>query len=263
MSFHAAATRPPQSTESELKAFDTVCERLSGFDDEISFEWVDGFLAALAAGPRLPPVEEWLPALCGDAFERAFADPDDRAQALQSLQARLRVLCQQLDAETLLDDPEALRLDPLMSEWTDEDRAKFIEQEGVSAEEAAELQTGALWAEGFLDGIEAFPALWDEPPDEESAELYGQLIEQIAALMIPPGVEAFRDHVAQFYPKGDPTRDELLAEACWAAQDLRMYWVDHAPKPATRRVEPTPGRNDACPCGSGKKYKKCHGLAVQ
>jgi uncharacterized protein YecA (UPF0149 family) len=21
----------------------------------------------------------------------------------------------------------------------------------------------------------------------------------------------------------------------------------------------TPGRNDACPCGSGKKYKKCHG----
>jgi tetratricopeptide (TPR) repeat protein len=25
------------------------------------------------------------------------------------------------------------------------------------------------------------------------------------------------------------------------------------------RVEPKPGRNDACPCGSGKKYKKCHG----
>ena len=21
----------------------------------------------------------------------------------------------------------------------------------------------------------------------------------------------------------------------------------------------TPGRNDPCPCGSGKKYKKCHG----
>jgi uncharacterized protein YecA (UPF0149 family) len=25
---------------------------------------------------------------------------------------------------------------------------------------------------------------------------------------------------------------------------------------------PTPGRNDACPCGSGKKYKKCHGAAA-
>ncbi|TFG62800.1 MAG: hypothetical protein E4H28_07235, partial [Gemmatimonadales bacterium] len=22
------------------------------------------------------------------------------------------------------------------------------------------------------------------------------------------------------------------------------------------------GRNDPCPCGSGKKYKKCHGSAV-
>ena len=26
-----------------------------------------------------------------------------------------------------------------------------------------------------------------------------------------------------------------------------------------RRNEATVGRNDPCPCGSGKKYKKCHG----
>lgn len=25
------------------------------------------------------------------------------------------------------------------------------------------------------------------------------------------------------------------------------------------RTEPKVGRNDVCPCGSGKKYKKCHG----
>ena len=25
------------------------------------------------------------------------------------------------------------------------------------------------------------------------------------------------------------------------------------------RVEKTVGRNDPCPCGSGKKYKQCHG----
>jgi preprotein translocase subunit SecA len=24
-------------------------------------------------------------------------------------------------------------------------------------------------------------------------------------------------------------------------------------------VTKTPGRNDPCPCGSGKKYKQCHG----
>jgi uncharacterized protein len=26
---------------------------------------------------------------------------------------------------------------------------------------------------------------------------------------------------------------------------------------ATKALPPTPGRNDPCPCGSGKKYKKC------
>ena len=32
-----------------------------------------------------------------------------------------------------------------------------------------------------------------------------------------------------------------------------------APKPV--RVGAKVGRNDPCPCGSGKKYKKCHGIA--
>jgi preprotein translocase subunit SecA len=45
--------------------------------------------------------------------------------------------------------------------------------------------------------------------------------------------------------------------------------VEDAPRPArtggddvvkqVRRDEPKVGRNDPCPCGSGKKYKKCHG----
>ena len=36
---------------------------------------------------------------------------------------------------------------------------------------------------------------------------------------------------------------------------------NHGPAPAAQPVkaEPKVGRNDPCPCGSGKKYKKCHG----
>ncbi len=34
-----------------------------------------------------------------------------------------------------------------------------------------------------------------------------------------------------------------------------------APRQATVRAGPKVGRNDPCPCGSGKKYKKCHGAA--
>jgi hypothetical protein len=32
-----------------------------------------------------------------------------------------------------------------------------------------------------------------------------------------------------------------------------------APPQAQKEAEAPPGRNDPCPCGSGKKYKKCHG----
>jgi preprotein translocase subunit SecA len=33
-----------------------------------------------------------------------------------------------------------------------------------------------------------------------------------------------------------------------------------ASQPAQRRTGEKVGRNDPCPCGSGKKYKKCHGV---
>jgi preprotein translocase subunit SecA len=42
---------------------------------------------------------------------------------------------------------------------------------------------------------------------------------------------------------------------------------DNAPEPEQRSIEPIVndqpkvGRNDPCPCGSGKKYKKCCGQA--
>ncbi len=35
-----------------------------------------------------------------------------------------------------------------------------------------------------------------------------------------------------------------------------------APKPIQARAEAKVGRNEPCPCGSGKKYKKCHGAAA-
>ena len=250
---------PRDNNPAELKAFDLTCERLAGFDPDLSFEWIDGYLAALAAGPRQPETAAWLEALCGDAFERAFADPQDHTQALRSLKARLSVLLDQLDPESLLDDPEAIRLSPLMSEVTDEDRQRLIDEAGLAAEDAALVQTGGLWAQGFLDAIEAHADIWTEPLDQEQAETFGGSIDQIAALLLPPGSDELAEHISLFHPGEQPTRDQLIDEALFAAQLLRIYWLDNAPRPAQRRVEATPGRNDPCPCGSGKKFKKCHG----
>ena len=47
---------------------------------------------------------------------------------------------------------------------------------------------------------------------------------------------------------GDPSQQAA------AAQDTRER-VHREPI----RVEKRPGRNDPCPCGSGKKFKNCHG----
>ena len=254
---------PRDNNPAELKAFDTTCERLSGFDDRVSFEWVDGFLTALAAGLGVPAADEWLPALCGDAFERAFADPADHAQALKSLRTRLSVLTDQLDAEKLFDQPDRLRLLPLMAEWTDDDRAALVAEGKIDAADAGELVTGAEWADGFLHAVESLPAFWPDPdPDDEATDAYAELFVHVEALMYPLDSDVYRLHLAEFFPvapAAPPDRDDLINEACFAVQQLRLWHVENAPKPTPRRVEKTPGRNDPCPCGSGKKFKKCHG----
>ncbi len=51
------------------------------------------------------------------------------------------------------------------------------------------------------------------------------------------------------------------APAQGAPRPARVGGDDAAIK-TVRREEPKVGRNDPCPCGSGKKYKKCHGAHV-
>ncbi len=49
--------------------------------------------------------------------------------------------------------------------------------------------------------------------------------------------------------EGAPQEKNPMAEASQAGKQNRTF----------RRQVPKVGRNDPCPCGSGKKYKKCHG----
>jgi hypothetical protein len=44
-------------------------------------------------------------------------------------------------------------------------------------------------------------------------------------------------------------------------QAARVLRETQAANPAAepKRVQAPPGRNETCPCGSGKKYKRCHG----
>jgi len=247
------------STEQDIQALEQVCERLANFGADLTLEWVDGFMTALVAGRRVILPSEWLPAMCGDAFERAFADPTDVQQAMDALMARWNVIANQLDPESLLEAPDDMRLTPLMITYDDEARQEVVAAGHMSAEEAEEaLQTGALWCDGLLSAMEAFSDDWpDADLETEEGRWYDNCVNRAVAIGLTR--EALATHLAAEYPGETLMRDQLIDEACFAIQDLRLYWLDHAPKPETRRVEPQPGRNDPCPCGSGRKFKKCHG----
>jgi preprotein translocase subunit SecA len=71
-------------------------------------------------------------------------------------------------------------------------------------------------------------------------------------------------------PKSRVRRERLVATHAEATSVYSAASAQHArgdvatevvPKQMPIRVEKAPGRNDPCPCGSGKKYKHCHGRA--
>ena len=248
----------------ELQAFAEVCETLTRFDGEADTCFADGYLIALAASRRAIATAEWLPHLAGEAFERAFGDPAAAAEAQTALEAWLQRRRQELAPVRLIDAPDQCFLTPLFDEWTDESRAELMQSGSVPAEEVSSLQTGCLWAQGFLACVEDFADDWPSPPDSDEsadAEAYRLMTQLIACLLVSPEDDSFKSFAAEQWRGAPPTREELLDEVCYAVQDLRLYWLDHGAKPQQRRVEAAPGRNDPCPCGSGRKYKKCHGAS--
>ncbi len=253
----------PTNTDAELDRLQQLCEQLAGFDERVSLEWLDGAMTALAAGPRAKPLVEWREALLGDAWSRAFADPEADRDATAVLQSRWSVLLKQLDPEQLMDAVDELRLAPVMLEWTDDDKAKLVEDgtiEAGSEDEEIPL-TGEIWAHGFMDVVQASPEDWQEPgesAEEGIADAYDEALSRIAMLTLHDPAELAKT-LEEMYPGEKLERDDLIQEALYAVQDLRCYWVQNAPKPVTRVVGNVPGRNDPCHCGSGKKFKKCHG----
>jgi uncharacterized protein len=219
-------------------------------------------MAAMLAGPRAMTPPQWLPRLLGDAWDRTFADPQDVQQATDTLRQRWGVLASQLDAEALFDEPDLLRLSPLLGDYSPEARDTLLAEAKITAEQAESWPlTGELWARGVLETIELFADDWVAPTeDDEDAAWFDGSLRAIEALTLRDEAQLAADLQLR-YPGQQLGRDELVDEACLALQDLRCYWVDHAPRHGPRRVEATPGRNDPCPCGSGKKFKKCHGAA--
>lgn len=75
----------------------------------------------------------------------------------------------------------------------------------------------------------------------------------------PGDTEGVVEFVARFDENG--IHREHRERSRFRCEHGRWYYVDgDVPKPATQRHErPKVGRNEPCPCGSGRKYKRCCG----
>jgi uncharacterized protein len=220
----------PLSGPIDLEALDQFLMSDASPEDCMQLSDLDGFLTGIAIGPELVLPSEWLPAVWGGE-EPVFDDAEQARTVLGAIMGRYNEILRLLAA-----DPDAYA--PLF--W-----------EGPEGEVIA-----ADWAEGFADAVRFRPEAWR--PLLEDRE---------ACAMLMPILALCGDAEGGSPLELDPETDaDLLAEApdlipaCVVG--IAAFWKDRRGRPtkgAGRARRPKVGRNDPCPCGSGRKYKRCCG----
>ena len=241
-------------TFEDYDAQDAELDALRELDDEIpQWEFCEGFLAALICSRRAVPPEEYWPVLLGDEFK-----PMQHMEFVWRWRRRWTEVATALDApvETLQDErayqPEVLDTRGGVMSMPPEERGDT---------DIASLPSYAqVWALGFMYAVENWPEDWTPPRDADAARMLDESLELIVALTEE---DTAKPTISMYSEDGPPsvseTRLEQMDGAIWAVYDLRLLWKSLGPRMDPIRKEAEPGRNDPCPCGSGKKYKKCHG----
>lgn len=255
---------PDALTSTEFDELDTLLDDLRTRDDEVpQWEFCEGFMAALVCCRRPLEAAEFLPVLLGLEDEAGdtvapFASAEQQARFMALWDRRFAEVRQSLDAdvESLQDEaayqPEVMDLRAAVAALTDEQRAEMGD--------APIPSFGQIWAIGFMYAVENWPEEWEPPRDRKLAGVLDAALETMVALTEDdteaPTINALDD-------AGPATMSQRrlneFADAIYAVYDLRELWRNVGPRVAQVIKAPTPGRNDLCACGSGKKYKKCCG----
>ena len=206
----------------------------------LGLEALDGFLSALVLGPETVPDDEWQPLVWGGRAPR-WAD-DDEARDVAALLDEHRALA----AQRVRHDVEELpaRLAPLL--WLPED---------PDAEQPDRLDVGRDWALGFFRGVDLRETAWEAWLDEH------EWIDAIFAMLdrLASGEVLSDDPTEPPTPLDYRERIDIIAALPGMLADLQHHRIAMlTPRVPLRRTE-TPERNAPCPCGSGRKFKKCCG----
>ena len=210
-------------------------------ESTMSLFMLDGFFAALAIHPVTLMPNQWLPYvwdISGAGQQPGFIS---KAQVEKGLGLMLSYMNFVVDH---------------LSESSDEYLPLFEFMQIESEEERMKLSMD--WAVGFMVGATIDKHVWERTfGDEEGADLLMPFIVMSGFLDEKKGVDPV---------KKAELRKELIDEMGDYVLDMQEYWAPMrrdflAGRSLARaaKAQPRVGRNDPCPCGSGKKFKQCCG----
>jgi len=192
-------------------------------DDCMLLSDLDGYLTGLILCPEVVPPAEWLPVIWGGIEAGPpFEDPLDVQDFEAMLVARHAEIARDLA------------------------RGKFRPFFEVDPRNGDVLWD--VWIEGFATAIDLRPEAWAAVGDPALAYLETLVaIADDTSDLPSDAINALYDAAAAEIP--------VQVAALYAWRERQGAIVD--PVAAVAKV----GRNDPCPCGSGKKHKKCCGVS--
>lgn len=203
-------------------------------EETMDLEMLDGFLVGLAIGPEGTPAELWLPEVFGGEV------PDDLPDDIRDL-----ILRQAEEVE---------------SHFTTAAREKQPEDEPLyyplilqdESDDGWQDSLGQYWAGGFRAAVMLREEDWLDAMDAD--EELSDLVCDIMTLELGRHPERTSEVLNR------RTREDRVDELPWLVEGVLYRWLERkfSVKTVVRDGEKI-GRNDPCPCGSGKKFKKCCG----
>jgi uncharacterized protein len=198
-------------------------------EDTLPLDMLQGLLCAVISAPEVVMPSRWMPAVFG---EDHVWDSADQAREITGL-----IMALHNDVARQLNEGEGFEFIVYESK-----------EEGIDSLED--------WCEGYLLGVSLADPPWDERARGDDLQ------EMLLPFAVISGrlKQAALDAGDAWDPKAD---EELTAAMRESLADTvvanRHYWLDMAVPESVRRPAPKVGRNEPCPCGSGKKFKNCCG----
>lgn len=245
-------------TDSEFFELDELLATTPKPLQALDASMLDGYLCCVLVQPRLIDADEWLPNIFDydGGVLPDDVDPAWLARIRELVERRFVALNRQMVEDgwfdpVVLDLDESAEPEPIPEDEDAEAKQARATYEGMSLIS----RTLMPWVAGFQHAALCFPDLMDMTDDAVMAAL-ARLYRHL-----PAETDEEREIVATL-DREHPLKDideaveELVvtvADLCDLTQEQR-YHVE-----TLRREGPKLGRNDPCHCGSGRKYKQCHG----